>query len=74
MARVAALQKQLFIGALLFSDSLWGPVVPRSCVRTDYTPARHCLVPHGGFALSGRALIITVQETSNTSPIALHAV
>lgn len=49
----------LFIGALLFSNSLFlslsGPVVPRSHVRTDYTPARHCSLPHSGFALSGGA-------------------
>lgn len=45
----------LFIGALLFSSSLLGPVVPRSHVRTDYTAVRHCSVSHSGFALSGRA-------------------
>lgn len=64
----------VFIGALWFSVSLLGPVVPRSHVRTDYTPAKHCSVPHWGFALSGRALIIIVQETSNVSPIAFDAV
>lgn len=59
---------------LLFSNSLCGPVVPGSRMRTDYTPARHCSEPHSGFALSGRALIITVQKTSNTPSIAFDGV
>lgn len=61
-------------GVLLFSNSFCGPVGPRSHTRTDYTPVRHCSEPDSGFALSGRALIITVQETSNTSPIAFDGV
>lgn len=63
----------LYFCALVLQVSL-GPVVPKSHARTDYTPARHCSVPHSGFALSGRALIIIVQETSNTSPTAFDAV
>lgn len=47
-----------FIGALLFSISLKGPVVHRRHVRTDYTPARHCSVPNRGFELSGRTSLL----------------
>lgn len=64
----------LFTAMLLFSNSLCGPVVPGSRMRTDYTPARHCSEAHSGFALSGRALIITVQKTSNTPSIAFDGV
>lgn len=64
----------LFTAMLLFSNSLCGPVVPGSRMRTDYTPARHCSEPHSGFALSGRVLIITVQKTSNTPSIAFDGV
>lgn len=66
--------EEVFIHALLFSTSLLGPVVPRRHVRTNYTPARHCSVPHKGFALSGRVPVITVRETSNISPVASDSV
>lgn len=39
----------VFIRALLFPISLSGPFALRHIVRTDYTPTRHCSVPHRGF-------------------------
>lgn len=67
-------RSSLYWCTLALRFSLRGPVEPRSQLRRDYTPARQCSVPHRGFALSGRALIIIVQETSNDSPVAFDAV
>lgn len=67
MAPVSALQKKS-LSVRSCSLCLSGSVVPRRHVRTNYIPARHCSVPHKGFALSGRVLVITVQQTSNISP------